>query len=173
MRKEFVYCPFCGHKLIEGFNDGRRRKFCPSCGFVDYKNPLPSVAAIGIKDNRILLIKRGREPYKGLWTPPFGFMEYGETPENACLRELKEETWMEGEVKQLLGIYSHDSYVYGNILVIVYYVEVINGYLKAGDDAKDARFFELSKIPKMKFRCFQESVKKARAIINENRGNDT
>ncbi len=168
MDKEFHYCPICGHKLVEGIKDGRKRKFCPFCGFVDYKNPLPSVAIVGIKNNRVLLIKRGREPHKGLWTPPSGFIEYGESPEDAGLRELKEETGMQGEIKQLLGVHSHNSYIYGNILVIIYYAEITNGKLRAGDDAEDARFFELNKVPDMKFQCFHESLEKVKNIIYGN-----
>ncbi|MEJ2568860.1 MAG: NUDIX hydrolase [candidate division WOR-3 bacterium] len=92
LKREFKYCPVCGKKLEINSIEGRNRKSCPSCGFVDYENPLPCVSIIGIKDDKIVLIKRGIEPSKGSWAPPSGFMEAGEKPEDTALRELYEET---------------------------------------------------------------------------------
>jgi len=158
--RDYRFCPLCGTPLLKGEIAGKRRGYCPRCGFVAYKNPLPSVGAIGIMDGRILLVKRGREPGKGSWAPPSGFVEVGETPEEACLRELKEETGMEGVIKRLLGVHLEKTEVYGEVLVIVYLVEITGGKLKPGDDAVDTKFFSKEDRPELHFECFRRVVEK-------------
>ena len=102
--KEYVFCPICGTTLQMGMIEGKERKYCPECDFVDYKNPLPVALAIAVKDKDFLLIKRGLPPRKGMWASPSGFIEIGETAEDACLRELKEETGVSGEIVSLVGV---------------------------------------------------------------------
>ena len=159
--KDYRFCPHCGVSLQTSQIEGRRRGHCPQCGYIAYKNPLPSVGAIGVRDGKILLVKRGREPGKGKWAPPSGFMEGGETPEEACLRELKEETGMEGVIKELIGVYLEESRIYGEVLVVVYLVEITGGVLKPGDDADEARFFPKGELPDLHFSCFRKAIEKA------------
>ena len=64
----------------------------------------------------------------------------GETPEDAALRELREETGIEGEVCRLIGVYSQKSPEYGSVLVVGYFIRRIGGRLKAGSDVVDAVF---------------------------------
>jgi len=79
--------------------EGRKRLVCPACGWVNYENPIPSSAALVRNEKgEILLVKRGVEPGRGKWALPSGFIEIEETPEEACLRELKEETGLEGKI---------------------------------------------------------------------------
>jgi 8-oxo-dGTP diphosphatase len=164
-KAEFNYCPGCGRKLAVDFIEGRERKNCHFCGFIDYKNPLPCVAIIGIKENKIALIKRGIEPSKGEWAPPSGFIESGETPEEAALRELYEETSLKGEIIKLLGVHSQDTDIYGNLVIIIFLVEIKEGKTKAGDDALDARFFGFEELPDMKHDFYRSAIEKARNFI--------
>ncbi|HEX3010844.1 MAG TPA: NUDIX hydrolase, partial [Syntrophomonadaceae bacterium] len=117
MRK-FIYCPLCSEKLQEAIIEDRQRQVCPQCNYVHYINPIPATAAIGERDGQILLIKRGLEPRKGLWTFPSGFMEADETPEEGCLRELFEETGMKGTIKTLAGVFHEYTKLYGDLLSI-------------------------------------------------------
>jgi ADP-ribose pyrophosphatase YjhB (NUDIX family) len=158
---EYTYCPVCAAKLEEKILDGRMRKCCPECDFVYYNNPLPSAGAIAIKGDEILLIKRGEEPARGIWAPPSGFIESGESPEEACLRELKEETGANGILRELLGVYHHHSGIYGDVLVIMYLVTDLSGDLRPGDDAEDVKFFPLKEITNLTFNCYNEAFKKA------------
>jgi 8-oxo-dGTP diphosphatase len=164
-KAEFNYCPLCGEKLTVDFIEGRERKNCHFCGFVDYRNPLPCVAIIGIKENKIALIKRGIEPSKGEWAPPSGFIESGETSEEAVLRELYEETSLKGEVIELLGVHSQYTDIYGNLVIIIFLVEIIEGEIKAGDDALDAKFFDFEDLPEMKQAFYKIAIEKAKKII--------
>ncbi len=158
---EYLYCPVCGVMLEEKKIDNRTRKYCPCCSFVDYKNPLPSAGAIAVHDNQILLIKRGEEPAKGIWAPPSGFIESGETSEEACLRELKEESGVSGNIVDLLGVYHHASELYGDILVIMYLVNNLQGNIQAGDDADDVAFFVPEEVSDLFFDCYNKPFNKA------------
>lgn len=158
--REFNYCPMCGGKLQFASVDGRKRKICRTCGFVDYKNPLPCVSIIGIRGDKIVLIKRGIEPSKGSWAPPSGFMEFGEKPEEAALRELYEETSLKGKIIDLLGVHSQNVKIYGSLVIIIFFVKITNGDIRAGDDAADAKFFNLDEVPKMKHAFYNEAIGK-------------
>jgi 8-oxo-dGTP diphosphatase len=166
-KKEFVYCPICGEKLRVNSIEGKVRKNCHACGFVDYKNPLPCVSIIGIKENKIALIKRGIEPSKGSWAPPSGFMEFGEKPEETALRELYEETSLKGEVKELLGVYSQDTKIYGFLVVIIFLVRITEGNIRAGDDALDAKFFNFEEVPEMKHDFYNAAIEKAKELTKK------
>jgi len=146
--KEYNYCPICATSLQMGMIDGRTRKYCPECDFVDYKNPLPVALAVAVKDKRFLLIKRGLPPKKGMWGSASGFIEIGETPEEACLRELEEETGVSGEIVKLIGVARiEDKEIYGDMLVIPYLVKVKDEKLAPGSEAEDARFFDIAELP--------------------------
>jgi ADP-ribose pyrophosphatase YjhB (NUDIX family) len=148
MKEPFQYCPICGRALELGVIDGKERKFCPNCDFIDYKNPLPVAVAIAVKGKKVLMIKRGIAPRKGTWGPPSGFIEVGETPEEACLRELKEETGVSGQVVRLVGVSRlGDKEVYGDMLMVRYLVKVGDEEITPGDDVEDARFFDIAELP--------------------------
>ncbi len=170
MNKEYKYCPICGHLLVENMIEGRKRKYCTGCGFVDYRNPIPSAGAIAIRDDEILLIKRGEEPGKGIWAPPSGFIESSESPEEACLRELKEEAGVSGTIIKLLGVYYHPSRIYGDVLVIMYLVNNLSGDIKAGDDADDVKFYNINEVDDMRFNCFNNAFSEAKKYIEQYRG---
>ncbi len=70
MREPYQYCPICGRVLELGVIEGKERKFCLNCDFIDYKNPLPVAVAIAVKGKKFLLIKRGLAPRKGTWGSP-------------------------------------------------------------------------------------------------------
>jgi 8-oxo-dGTP diphosphatase len=105
---------------------------------------VPCVGAV-IRDEagRILLIKRGHEPGKGLWSVPGGRIEPGETDEQAVVREVREETGLEVACGPLLGAIERPGMA-GTILQISDYRAVVTGgELVAGDDAAEARWLTL------------------------------
>jgi len=158
--KQYNYCPLCATLLQTGIVEGRKRKYCPNCDFIDYKNPLPVAIAVAVKDKKFLLIKRGLAPRKGMWGAPSGFIEVGETPEETCLRELKEETGVSGEIVKLIGVARReDKEIYGDMLVVKYLVKVIEGELAPGEEVRDARFFDIAELPDYYVNLHKEIIK--------------
>ena len=157
--KEFNYWPICATLLQTGMIEGRKRKYCPKCDFIDYKNPLPVAVAVAIKDKRFVLIKRGIPPKQGIWAPPSGFIEIGETPEEACLRELREEAGVSGEIVKLIGVArQEDKEIYRDMLIVRYLVKVTGGELAPGDEVEDVRFFNIAELPDYYVGLFRDVI---------------
>ena len=115
------------------------------------KRPSITVDGVIIKNGKILLVKRKNEPFKGRWALPGGFVEYGETVEKAVLREVKEETGMDAKIKKLVGVYSDPARdPRGHTISIVFLLEG-KGDAIAGDDAIEAKFFDLNELPPLAF----------------------
>jgi 8-oxo-dGTP diphosphatase len=86
-------------------------------------------------DGHLLLIRRGTEPGRGLWSIPGGRVEPGESDHEAVVRELAEETGLTVEVGRLVG-----TVVRGDFHIADYACTAVGGTLRAGDDAADARW---------------------------------
>ncbi len=86
--------------------DNRERLVCARCEFIHYQNPKIVAGAVCTWGDRILLAKRAIEPRKGFWTVPAGYMELGETTEQAAEREAREEACATIEIDRLLAMYS-------------------------------------------------------------------
>ena len=82
------------------------RFVCTNCHMVHYKNPLLVLGCVPEWQNRILLCRRAIEPRLGFWTVPAGFMENGETMQEAAARECQEEAMARVEVGSLLAVVS-------------------------------------------------------------------
>ena len=145
--REYTFCPWCAAKLVEVELDNKKRKHCPECDFVYYHNPIPAAGAIIDDGNKVLMVKRKYPPYVGDWCFPAGFMEYGESPAECCIREIAEET---GLIVQLTGsfkVYSGHDDPRSKAVLILYVAEITGGQLKAGDDASEVFYFPLDKPP--------------------------
>jgi len=158
--KKYKFCPICGSSLLTKNIDGLTRRLCHKCAWVDYANPVPSVAAFVHDAGRVLLVKRGVAPGKNKWALPSGFIEQHELPEQAVVRELYEETNLRGAVNKLIGVYTEPTRIYGNVLLIAYSLHNIHGTLKSGSDTHEVRFFPSTKLPSISFASH-------RAIIQE------
>ena len=117
-----------------------------------YKTPKLTVDGVLLENGEILLIKRKGEPFKGKWALPGGFVEYNEKVEDAIIREIREETGVNVEIKELLGVYSDPKRdPRGHTISIVFLLDIISGRIKYGDDACNAKFFNLKKLPDLSF----------------------
>lgn len=146
------YCHHCGDGLEKMFVEGRNRLFCATCNQPLYENPIPATCVVVTADrSQLLLVKRNVEPKAGWWCLPGGFMELGETPEEAALRELTEETGISGKIDRLLGVCSDSSPQYDTVLMVGYLAPHTGEEPIAGDDAEEVRWFSFDKIPPIAF----------------------
>ena len=163
----YKHCPLCAKVLSLRIVESRERSVCDKCGWINYRNPLPVASCLVLNTNKkLLLIKRAVDPCKGSWALPGGFIELDETPQEAARRELREETGLEGKPKRLVGVHSHESPMYGAVIVIGIELTVGEGTIKPGDDAADAAYFDINKLPEIPF-------KSHRNLINDLIGTDT
>ncbi|MEN8226150.1 MAG: NUDIX domain-containing protein [Bacteroidota bacterium] len=151
MSNKRTYCSACGGNLSRKDEAGISRDFCSKCNTFYYDNPLPVAANIVMRDREILLVKRKNPPFAGLWCLPMGFAESGESIETAALRELAEETGIQGKIVDMVDVESGDSDMYGDLLHLTFEVEWTGGDLMAGDDASALDFFPFDKLPEMAF----------------------
>ncbi len=88
------FCPRCGQPVALRIpdNDIRERHVCTGCGTVHYQNPTVIVSCLATLGQRALWMRRADEPRRGFWSVPGGFMEIGESLQEAAARELREET---------------------------------------------------------------------------------
>ena len=145
------FCHQCGAavRLQVVPEEDRERLVCEACGFIHYLNPRVVAAAIPERtgdDGRrhLLLMRRAIEPRRGYWTPPGGFVELGESTEEAAVRESEEEVGVELEVAGLVGVYSRPQV---GIVVVVHRARALSGEARPGAEALEARWFAADDIP--------------------------
>jgi NAD+ diphosphatase len=146
MADEFKFCPRCGKALETRAHHGRERALCEAegCGFVHWGNPTPVVAAI-IEHEGQMLLARGKNWPEKMFALVTGFLEAAESPEQGVLREVKEETGLEGEVVSLVGVYPFDL---RNELIIAFHVRT-SGTITLGEELAAYKL-----IPKEKLRAW-------------------
>ena len=145
------YCPRCAAELVQAVRFGRQRLTCPSCDWVYFADPKVAVAGLLIQDREVLLVQRVNDPFRGSWTLPAGFVDAGEDPRQALARECLEETGLIVEVTSLLDVVAGAEHARGADILIVYRIQSTSGSLCAGDDAGQAAFFALDRLPPLAF----------------------
>jgi ADP-ribose pyrophosphatase YjhB (NUDIX family) len=139
--EEVRFCPRCGAGADVSFP---RSITCPHCGYGAYYNPKPVACAIPTDaENRLILMRRATEPSRGLWTMPGGFVDLGESVEDAAVRECAEELAMHITLDGLVGVYSRAS----DRIVVVVYAARAQGEPCQTDEALEVRAFLPSEIP--------------------------
>lgn len=112
------------------------------------KTPLLTTDAIILDENNdIVLIKRRNNPYKDSWAIPGGFVELGETVEESCIREAKEETNLDVEIVSLVGVYSKPNRdPRGHTVTIAFLTKPVSGEMRADSDAKEVKKVNINNI---------------------------
>lgn len=115
----------------------------------EYRNPTPTADIILQRDSKILMVRRKKDPFKGQLALPGGFINEGETAEEAARREAIEETTLEVEPIEILGVYSDPKRdPRKHIMSTVFVGIIVGGSDKAGDDAESIEWVELGTIEK-------------------------
>ena len=142
------FCARCG----SGVEHAEGRVRCPTCGFVHYANSEPTACALCVDERgRVLLARRANEPFKGYWDLPGGFLEEGEHPLDALRRELREETSLEVEPLDFVGVWV-DRYPYGtqtgSTLNLYWTARVLAGSPQPADDVSELAWFVPGELPR-------------------------
>ena len=125
-------------------NHEPKRLVCGACSFIFYQDPKVVAGTIFTLDGGIVLLKRGVEPALGKWVFPGGYVDRGESVQDAAIRETKEESRLDVRLNSLLNVY---SYPRSPNVIVVYAAEVIGGMLEAADESVEARIFPPGDVP--------------------------
>jgi ADP-ribose pyrophosphatase YjhB (NUDIX family) len=143
---EYRFCPRCGgdleNRVVKATEP--KRLVCLNCSFIFYQDPKVVAATLFTLEGGIVLLKRGVEPALGKWVFPGGYVDRGETVQDAAIRETREESQVEVELGPLLNVY---SYRHSSSVIVVYTAQVVTGKLAAGDECVEAKTFAPDKIP--------------------------
>jgi 8-oxo-dGTP diphosphatase len=152
------YCPLCGAELVP---DGRAQR-CTGCGRPYFRDPKVAVGVV-VRDDRgrLLMVQRSRNPQRGLWSLPGGFVDADEDPRAAAARECLEETGLVVEVGRVLEAYP--SAEGSASFFLAFAATLTGGVLEPGDDAADAGFFEPGALPPLAFESTRAAVSDAGA----------
>jgi ADP-ribose pyrophosphatase YjhB (NUDIX family) len=140
------YCSECGasveHRVPPG--DNRLRHVCTVCETVHYQNPKIVVGCVPEHQGRILLCKRAIEPRRGYWTIPAGFMENGETLEQAAARECAEEALAAVHIRGLLAVV---NLPYAHQVHVMFRAHLATAEFGAGDESLEVGLYRADDIP--------------------------
>ncbi|MEZ6013113.1 MAG: NUDIX hydrolase [Hyphomonas sp.] len=123
--------------------DDKLRRVCAHCRFIDYVNPKIVAGSVVTRNGQFLLCRRAIEPRKGYWTLPAGFMETGETVEEAARREAQEEACADIRIDQLLAVYSVPRIAQ----VQVMFRATLMSDIAAGPESLEVGLFDWKDIP--------------------------
>tara|TARA_B100000029_G_scaffold496267_1_gene562365 strand:+ start:2062 stop:2628 length:567 start_codon:yes stop_codon:yes gene_type:complete len=155
------FCSRCGAMLV--FRKVKasepKRPSCTRCGHIVYLDPKVAVGTVITNEaNQFALVKRSIEPGYGKWVYPGGYVDRGEQPTLAAVREAREEANLDVTLTGLINIYTYPGVV---PIVLVYAATVIGGALSPEDESLEAAWFEHANIPwsELAFRSTHDALK--------------
>ena len=166
MPEDVNFCQRCGSKLIEKRVTNKQRPVCPSCGYVAFLDPKLAAIVLASTDGKLVLVRRAMQPAIGRWSYPGGYVDRGETVEDAAMREVKEETGLQVRLTGLLGLYSTAD---TTVVLAAYSAEVTGGTLSPGDEAQEAGLFDPDELPPLPFPHDDQILAAWRVAISEPR----
>jgi ADP-ribose pyrophosphatase YjhB (NUDIX family) len=161
MPSSINFCSHCGAEVEQKIPSGETllRAVCPACQTIHYQNPKIVAGCIPEWEGQILLCRRAIEPRLGFWTFPAGFMELGESTEEAAARETFEEANARVEIHSLYGIFSlpHVSQVY-----VVYRAALQDLEFGPGEESLEVQLMSIESIPweHLAFPVIQETLRR-------------
>ena len=135
------FCPRCGNAATVAFP---RSITCATCGYGAFYNPKPVACTIpATAGDEVILLRRGFEPSRGRWSMPGGFVDLGESVEDAAIRETKEELNLDIALTGLVGVYSRST----DRIVVVVYAARAEGTPTRTEEALEVQAFRPTTIP--------------------------
>lgn len=142
----FQFCPLCAARLTRRviFDDNLARVTCPACGWIQLLSNVVGVVVVARREDRIAAISPPGEAGVGL---PAGLVEYGESPEEAAVREVLEETGLKAQIVCCLGwLFVQSTGFPGPMVQFIYEAEITGGTLK-GSDEGTAQLYPIAAFP--------------------------
>ena len=158
--RSFRFCPWCSGPLAPPVGE---RQDCAACGEPSYLNPKPTASAVLLDAaGRVLLGRRGIEPYFGFWDTPGGFVQRGESLEQAVQRELREEAGVEIAVGRLIGTFPDMYGDTGEATINAFFeCRLLSGDPQPDDDVAELAWFEPDALPpaeELAFDCVRAAL---------------
>jgi len=117
-------------------------------------------------EGRVILVKRVFDPYKDHWAIPGGIVEYGETVENAVVREVKEETGLDIKIEKLIGVYSDPRRdPRGHFVSVCFLCKPVGGSLRTSKETKEVKAFSKEEVKSLKLAFDHEKILKDTGFI--------
>jgi ADP-ribose pyrophosphatase YjhB (NUDIX family) len=140
------FCSHCGNQVSQRVpaGDNRLRYVCEHCHTIHYQNPRIVAGCLPIWGEQVLLCRRAIEPRRGYWTLPAGFMENGETLEQAAARETQEEAC--ARVRDL-SLYTLFDLPHINQVYLFFRAELVDLDFAVGEESLEVQLFHEDNIP--------------------------
>jgi 8-oxo-dGTP diphosphatase len=150
--KAYKHCPICGVALKMIQRTGDLRPVCPDCDHTVYYDPKVAVVMLVLRGDSVLLVKRGVDPEKGKWALPAGFVNAGEAPADAAVREIHEEADITLLNIRLLDVFANPGDGTADIIIAYGGIAATDDRAQAADDAEEATFFHREDLPPTAFK---------------------
>ncbi|HEY0601287.1 MAG TPA: NUDIX hydrolase [Herpetosiphonaceae bacterium] len=148
------FCPQCATPLEERPFEGKPRPTCPSCGYIVFIDPKVAATVLIERAGKVLLARRAIDPGRGQWCFPGGYVDFGEAPEVAAIRECREETGLAIEQIDLLDVSFN-----GRVIVITYVGQAPGEAVPiAADDADMVGWFAPDDLPPLAFETMHQAI---------------
>ncbi|TGE31529.1 NUDIX hydrolase [Desulfosporosinus sp. Sb-LF] len=165
----YRFCPFCGKPLQESILDDHLRSTCPNCSYIHWGDFSLGVGGVIWHKDKVLLVQRGYNPGKGMWTIPGGYVDHGESIGNAVTREIQEETGIKAKPLSIIALRDqpadkHDAY-------IIFLMQFLGGNLQSQpEEVSDLGFFSLEEchalpIPSLTLSALQASHSVSQGLV--------
>ena len=141
------FCSQCGAAVEERDGGGEPVWVCTECGHRHHRRQIVGVAVVVLEDGKLLLVQRRYGELAGAWCIPCGHVGWDEDVRDAAVREVEEETGLVVELDGVFDAHSNFHIPDRHSAGIWFTGRRVGGELRAGDDAVDARFFELDALP--------------------------
>lgn len=164
---DYNFCPYCGNNLTEISVENKVRKYCTKDKWTYFPAVHTAVVAVIERNGKVALVQRNREPFKESWMFPAGFVDYGEHPKDALIREVREEVGLELTSSELFDFWlaTEDPRSPG-LYLFIYKASIENDNMTNNDplENKNVGWFELEKLPYIAWRSHKRIVKEVFSI---------
>jgi len=163
------FCPMCGKPLQESIIEDQARSTCPDCAYIHWGHFSLGVGGVVWHNHKVLLVQRGQNPGKGMWTIPGGYVNQGESIGEAITREIQEETGI--KVKPLSIICVRDRPAEKHDTYIIFLMQFLGGALQAQpEEVSDLGFFTLEEcrslqIPSLTLKALEASRSVSQGLV--------